>query len=208
MRTHKLHAGRALKKLPRGAGLRVIAGTLKGRRLAAPDWSGLRPTSDRMRETLFDVLGARVAGARVLDGFAGTGAIGIEAISRGAAHVTFADVHSRALELIGENLTRCDLTGGYTILRAELGAAGPPPFAAVFDLIVIDPPYDLDPSAALGALAPSLAAGGVLALEHAKRRTAAPRVGRLRHTRTITAGDSAWSFYDGAGQDDAPGAAS
>ena len=65
--------------------MRVIAGTLKGRRLKAPTWDGLRPTSDKLRETLFNILAPRIAGARVLDGYAGTGAVGIEALSRGAA---------------------------------------------------------------------------------------------------------------------------
>ena len=67
--------------------MRVIAGSLKGRRLEAPRWAGLRPTSDKLRETLFNVLGPRVAGARVLDGYAGTGAIGIEAMSRGVIDI-------------------------------------------------------------------------------------------------------------------------
>ena len=69
-------------------------GTLKGRRLKAPTWDGLRPTSDRLRETLFNILAPRIAGARVLDGYAGTGAVGIEALSRGAAHVTFVEQRS------------------------------------------------------------------------------------------------------------------
>ena len=76
--------------------MRVIAGTLKGRRLESPTWEGLRPTSDKLRETLFNVLAPRMAGARVLDGYAGTGAVGIEAISRGAAHVTFVERDRRA----------------------------------------------------------------------------------------------------------------
>ena len=75
--------------------MRVIAGAYKGRRLKAPDWSGLRPTSDRLKETLFNVLGTHVAGARVLDGFAGAGALGIEALSRGAGSVTFVDQDRR-----------------------------------------------------------------------------------------------------------------
>ncbi len=79
--------------------IRIIAGSLKGRRLASPDWPGLRPTSDRLRETLFNVLADTVVGARVLDGFAGTGAVGIEAISRGAAHVTFVERDPRAVDL-------------------------------------------------------------------------------------------------------------
>ncbi len=68
------------------AAMRIIAGSLKGRRLKAPTWDGLRPTSDKLRETLFNILAPRIAGARVLDGYAGTGAVGIEALSRGAAH--------------------------------------------------------------------------------------------------------------------------
>ena len=88
-------------------GLRVIAGTLKGRRLDAPEWGGLRPTSDKLRETLFNVVASRIGGARVLDGFAGTGAVGIEALSRGAAHVTFVESDPRAARLIERNLERC-----------------------------------------------------------------------------------------------------
>ena len=84
--------------------MRIIAGELKGRRLKTPDWAGLRPTSDRLRETLFNILAPRIAGARVLDGYAGTGAVGIEALSRGAAHVTFVEQDRRAVQLIETNL--------------------------------------------------------------------------------------------------------
>jgi 16S rRNA (guanine966-N2)-methyltransferase len=93
------------------AGLRIIGGTLKGRRLQTPAWDGLRPTADRLRETLFNVLAPRIRGARVLDGYAGTGAVGIEALSRGAAHVTFVEQDPRALKLIAANLERCGLRG-------------------------------------------------------------------------------------------------
>ena len=92
--------------------MRVIAGSFKGRRLVTPTWAGLRPTSDKLRETLFNVVAARVPGARVLDGFAGTGAFGIEAVSRGAAHVTFVDRDRRATALVAENLDRCRVEGG------------------------------------------------------------------------------------------------
>ena len=84
--------------------MRIIAGELKGRRLKTPKWDGLRPTSDKLRETLFNILAPRVAGARVLDGYAGTGAVGIEALSRGAAHVTFVDTDRARRHLIEENL--------------------------------------------------------------------------------------------------------
>jgi len=78
--------------------MRVIAGRFKGRRLKAPSWDGLRPTSDKLRETLFNVLAPRIDGARVLDGFAGTGAVGIEALSRGAARATFIESDRAAVQ--------------------------------------------------------------------------------------------------------------
>ena len=98
--------------------MRVIAGSLKGRHLTAPDWPGLRPTSDRLRETLFNVLGGQVDGARVLDAYAGTGALGIEAISRGAREVVFLERDPRACGLAARNLARCGIEGGYAIIRA------------------------------------------------------------------------------------------
>ena len=91
--------------------MRVIAGTLKGRTLQSPDWDGVRPTSDKLRGTLFNILAPRIEGARVLDGYAGTGAIGIEAISRGAAYVTFVERDRRATTLIAANMERCRITG-------------------------------------------------------------------------------------------------
>src|ERR1700752_440620 len=99
--------------------MRVIAGVLKGRRLSSPDWPGLRPTSDKLRETLFNVLGTHVEGARLLDGFAGTGAVGIEALSRGATHVTFVERDRGALALIDANLHHCGLKQGYAIIRVD-----------------------------------------------------------------------------------------
>src|ERR1051325_7109635 len=95
--------------------MRVIAGEFKGRRLETPTWDGLRPTSDKLRETLFNILASRIVGARVLDGFAGTGAIGIEALSRGASHVTFVEKDRRALALIARNLAICEEPQRYTI---------------------------------------------------------------------------------------------
>src|SRR5471030_920203 len=99
--------------------MRVIAGTLKGRRLKTPDWEGLRPTSDKLRETLFNVLAPRMPGARVLDGFAGTGALGIEAISRGASYVAFVDCDPRAAALVAENIAHCGIEGGHATVRAS-----------------------------------------------------------------------------------------
>ena len=104
--------------------MRIIAGELKGRRLKTPKWDGLRPTSDKLRETLFNVVAARVPGARVLDHYAGTGAIGIEALSRGASHVTFVDNDARALKLIDENLRHCGVPDRYVIIRTPQIIAG------------------------------------------------------------------------------------
>src|SRR3712207_7968871 len=99
--------------------MRIIAGAFKGRRLKAPSWPGLRPTSDKLRETLFNVLAPRIEGARVLDGYAGSGAVGIEALSRGAAHVTFVEHDGRAVRLIEENLRPCQVDRKSTRLNSS-----------------------------------------------------------------------------------------
>ena len=176
--------------------MRIIAGRYKGRRLASPRWPGLRPTSDKLRGTLFNILAPRLDGARVLDGFAGTGALGIEALSRGAAHVTFVDRDRRAMALVAENLGRCGITDGYAMIRggveAIAGAVAPGPF----DLILLDPPYDeADVRAPIEAVARTLADGGLLVLEHARRRPAAGSAGGLVCTRDVMSGDSALAFY-------------
>lgn len=175
--------------------MRIIAGTLKGRRLQAPDWPGLRPTSDKLRETLFNVLAPRLRGARVLDGYAGTGAVGIEALSRGAAHVTFVERDRRAAALIEENLGRCGVEDRYAIIRAGFGAndralAGP------FDVVFLDPPYGAEElSAALTAAGPFVSAGTMLVVEHATRDRSPADTARLVRTREIVSGDSALAFY-------------
>jgi 16S rRNA (guanine(966)-N(2))-methyltransferase RsmD len=130
--------------------MRIVAGAFKGRRLKGPTWEGLRPTSDKLRETLFNILATRIAGARVLDGYAGTGAVGIEALSRGAAHVTFVERDRRAARLIGENLAVCGVQADYTIDIGDLVAALRPKDTA-FDVIWLDPPYDGCASAGRGA---------------------------------------------------------
>jgi 16S rRNA (guanine(966)-N(2))-methyltransferase RsmD len=173
----------------------VIAGSLKGRRLNAPTWEGLRPTSDQLRETLFNILAPRIAGARVLDGYAGTGALGIEALSRGASMVTFVERDRRAQALIAANLAHCGVTDGYDIIRALVVHAIGNFVAASFDIILFDPPYDETPGEAMAAAGEVLAPGGVLVLEHARRRTAAERAGSLVRVRQVIAGDSALSFY-------------
>jgi 16S rRNA (guanine966-N2)-methyltransferase len=177
--------------------MRVIAGSLKGRRLKAPDWEGIRPTSDKLRETLFNILAPRVRGARVLDGYAGTGALGIEAMSRGAASATFVDLDRRAQALIAENLAHCGLTNACVIIRASVARAIEDlrNAASSFDLILLDPPYDDAAAEVVGAASELLAKDGVLVLEHARRQPAAVSAGRLERTRQVRSGDSVLSFY-------------
>jgi 16S rRNA (guanine966-N2)-methyltransferase len=176
--------------------VRIIAGTLKGRRLQAPTWDGLRPSSDKLRETLFNVLAPRMEGARFLDGFAGTGAVGIEALSRGAAHVTFIERDPRACRLIEENARRCGLTGGYTILRGGVVETARRETLGPFDLVFLDPPYaDKYVDDATAAAMPWLAGAGRLVLEHATRDRVAPVPG-AQLLRTLRSGDTSLSFFE------------
>jgi 16S rRNA (guanine966-N2)-methyltransferase len=181
--------------------MRIVAGRYKGRRLQGPAGPGLRPTSDGLRETLFNVLGARVEGARVLDGFAGTGAVGLEALSRGAAHALFVERDRRAADLIGRNVEACGAAALSSVARREFaGLAAREPSRGVFEIVFLDPPYDatrLDDIVREGAQ--WLAPGGVLVLEHSRRRPAPDRAAGLARYRQIVAGDSALSFYAAPG---------
>lgn len=176
--------------------MRVIAGRLKGRRLRTPTWPGLRPTSDKVRETLFNILAPRIDGARVLDAFAGTGAVGIEAASRGAGHVTFIERDRRALSLIGQNLAACGIEQEVSVERGDtadvLRRLPSPPS---FDIILFDPPYDMpDLEEALDAAAARLSPDGVLVLERATRRT--PDIpASLIEMRNVKSGDSTLTFF-------------
>ena len=175
--------------------LRIVAGEFRGRQLKSPTWEGLRPTSDRLRETLFNILGPSVRGARVLDGYAGTGAIGIEALSRGAAGVTFVENDPRAVTLIEANLAVLGASGA--IIRAGLAEAVTRLGGQVFDLIILDPPYgDSAAAAALDAAGALAAAGTRVVVEHATRHVPPREHAGLRLTRTVKAGDSAISFYE------------
>lgn len=152
--------------------LRVIGGALGGRNLKGPPRSGVRPTTDRVREALFEILGPEVEGARVLDLYSGTGAMGIEALSRGAEHCDFVEADSKACEVVRENLTRTALLDRaklypLTVARAMARVQGP------YDLVVADPPYEYDRAESelsevisRGLLAPD----GTLVVEHSQRR--------------------------------------
>jgi 16S rRNA (guanine966-N2)-methyltransferase len=119
--------------------VRVIAGSAKGTPLQAVPGSGTRPISDRVKESLFNILGAEVEGARVLDLFAGTGSVGIEALSRGAEEATFVEKHPKAASVIRANLQRTRLQGRATVVQNDVFRflAGPP---TPFDLVYIAPP--------------------------------------------------------------------
>ena len=174
--------------------MRIVAGEWRGRRIQSPTWDGLRPTSDRLRETLFNILGPSVRGARVLDGFAGTGAIGIEALSRGAAAVTFVERDPRAVTLIEANLAALGATG--VIMRAGLADAVTRLGGQVFDLIILDPPYGNTAAADALDAVPALASRGTrVVVEHATRHPPPAERAGLRLTRTVAAGDSGLSFY-------------
>jgi len=174
--------------------MRIIAGRLKGRRLSAPPGQTVRPTSDSLRETLFNVLGDRVADARVLDGFAGTGALGLEAWSRGARTVTFIERDRHVLRVLLANVMACGVLEACAIIRGDFlttDEASPP-----FDLMLLDPPYALDDlQAVMDRAAGLVAPAGVIVLEHSRRRTTPEHAGGVMRYRVLTAGDSALSFY-------------
>lgn len=173
--------------------MRIVAGTLRGRRLRGPETDDVRPTSDRLRETLFNVLGPSVVDARVLDAFAGTGAVAIEAVSRGAAHAVLFEQAAGALKVATANIAAFGIEAQCTVHRSDfLKSLG----AADCDLVFLDPPYDiasLDDVLAAGAA--HLAPGGRLILEHRRARPSPESAAGLARFRVLEAGDSALSFY-------------
>jgi 16S rRNA (guanine(966)-N(2))-methyltransferase RsmD len=176
--------------------MRIIAGTNKGRALKAPKWDGLRPTSDKLRETLFNIIAPRIDGARVLDVFAGTGAIALEALSRGAAAATCIEHDRRAALLIEENRERCGEAKRCVIIRDTAERAlSKPVIGGPFDIVVLDPPYEYPAlERAVRDAASQRVPGGLLVLEHAWR-VAPPAPAGLAVTRTVKSGDSALTFY-------------
>jgi 16S rRNA (guanine966-N2)-methyltransferase len=181
--------------------MRIVGGSLGGRVLRAPGGAATRPTSEKVREALFQILGD-VEGVRVLDLFAGSGALGIEALSRGAAHVTFVDSAKPALAAIRENLAalglgadRATVVAGDvpTVARRPL-VEGSDPWALVF----IDPPYasDLAARAVLALPTTSLAEKAVIVIEHDRRNPPPEPLGSLLRTDQRRYGDTYISFYE------------
>jgi 16S rRNA (guanine966-N2)-methyltransferase len=185
--------------------MRVIAGTYRSRILKSLKGPALRPTSDRLRETLFNVLGAGIAGSRFLDIFAGTGAVGIEALSRGAAEAVFIESHPPAAKLIRSNLDSLGIQSRTTVLAAdalrglEMLASKWQPRETPFAYVFLDPPYaaSADYARVLGFLgsAPFLAPGSVVIAEHRRNYALPEKVGALERVRVQRQGDAALSFY-------------
>jgi 16S rRNA (guanine966-N2)-methyltransferase len=187
--------------------MRIIAGSYRSRSLDAPPGLATRPTSDRLRETLFNVLTPRIQGAAFLDLYAGSGAVGIEALSRGAVSVEFVERAPAALKVLRANLARLGLTTGFRINSASVKSAlqrmSP---AAKFDLVFLDPPYDAAQEYAatfglLGGAASALLADEALVIaEHRKKEPLQDRYGILKRTRLLEQGDAALSFYAAASE--------
>ncbi len=189
--------------------MRVIAGIYKSRALKTLRGPKLRPTSDRLRETLFNILGSRVEGALFVDLFAGTGAVGIEALSRGARFAYFIESHRPAAALIRKNLASLQIFLAAELLETDVGAGlgllasrklrGRDGKVSPADCIFLDPPYaaaeQYTPALESISRLSLLRADGVVVAEHLKKLTLPDQAGHLARTRCVTQGDSALSFY-------------
>jgi 16S rRNA (guanine(966)-N(2))-methyltransferase RsmD len=183
--------------------MRVIAGRFKGRRLRAPKGYDVRPTSDKVRSALFNILGSRVERARVMDLFAGTGSVGIEALSRGAAHVLFVEDDPAARTSLEANLAACGVDSREATVWKGRGVAGlirhlKTHVDETADLIFADPPYRRHE--ALRLLRPfvaglGLAQGGYLVVEHAYGAQLPPPETPVALARTYRYGDTALSLF-------------
>ena len=179
--------------------MRVIAGEASGHRLVVPSDRGTRPITDRVKETLFAILAQRVPGARVLDLYAGSGAIGIEALSRGATSATFVEQARPALVALRANLEKTHLADRATVEPFDVGrflaATGNGPW----DLVFLDPPYEVrDIVAPLRAVAPHLAPDATVVIKHFWR-TDLPQVAGLEPIRQRRFGETMLSFLEAAG---------
>jgi 16S rRNA (guanine(966)-N(2))-methyltransferase RsmD len=181
--------------------MRIIAGTFRSRPLQAPPGLATRPTSDRLRETLFNVLAPRIGSAAFLDLYAGSGAVGLEAISRGATHVTFIERAPAALKVLRANLSSLAITTGLKIQESSVAQFLRKPSAAPFDIVFLDPPWDAADDYALtlnllGASASSLLAPDAIVIaEHRRKQTLNSQYGNLTRYRLLEQGDAALSFY-------------
>ena len=177
---------------------RIIGGSGKGRRLEAPAGDATRPTGARVRQTLFDILAAAIPGARFLDAFAGSGGVGLEALSRGAQRVVLVDESRAAVEAVRANLALLAGSAAAEVLRQDARTA----LAALrdrgerFDVVYLDPPYGSDLYEPMLPLAEAvLAEDGVIVTEHFHKRALPERMGRLVNARSVRVGDHRLTFY-------------
>ncbi len=183
--------------------MRIIAGALKGRRLVTPKGATTRPTADQVRIALMDTLTPRLPNARVLDLFAGAGGVGLEALSRGAAHATFVENDPRAVVALRENVVALDVGAITRVRRADVLRALSALYQAGerFDVVFLDPPYDAGlvetTLEALGGGGLLLAEGLVIA-QHFTKRAPAATVGALATFRTRRFGETTLTFYRAA----------
>jgi 16S rRNA (guanine966-N2)-methyltransferase len=184
--------------------MRVIAGTYRSRQLLAPRGMQTRPTSDRLRETLFNILAPRLEGCRFVDLYAGTGAVGIEAISRGAEHVWFAENAEPALACLRQNLTALKIGRGFTTEDRGTGAMLQrlSKLTQPIDLVYLDPPYEAEDEYSgtlnfFGSVRGRaiLAPTALVVAEHSSKAKLAARYGAIEHTRLLKQGDAALSFF-------------
>jgi len=175
--------------------MRIVAGTARGRRLAAPRGVDTRPTSDRVRESVFNVLGQFFDGGAVLDLYAGTGALALEALSRGFDRATCVDSDRGAAEVIARNAEACGFAGRVEVIRAPVERAAQRLAAGSYSLAFVDPPYAIGPGKALESLDRLLAPGGAAVAEHDARRPPDDRYGALVLVDRRTFGATGISIY-------------
>jgi 16S rRNA (guanine(966)-N(2))-methyltransferase RsmD len=177
-------------------GVRIAGGTARGMPLAEPRGVRLRPTSGLVREAIFNILGDRVAGARVLDLYAGTGALGIEALSRGAARATFVEGEAGCVQAILQSLSRAGFKETGTVVRGRLPAAISKLEDGAFDLVFLDPPYNEEGAEeTLMGVPRLLAPGGMVVYEHGSRYNPPERPAGLQILERRVYGDSAIALY-------------
>ncbi len=183
--------------------MRIISGRFRGRRLKGPRGTDLRPTSDRLKESLFNIIGLSVSGSIVADIFAGTGAIGLEALSRNAEEVVFIESNREAAQLIRQNAALCGVASGYRILQADvftsLRTLAREGFTA--DIAFLDPPYHWGPYEDLieTLFSAGIAGSGSRVVVEHHRKAALPESGPgFRLVRTVRQSDKCLSFYQAA----------
>ena len=176
--------------------MRVTGGTGRGRRLKAPAGSGVRPTSDKVKQALFNILGQKAAGAVFLDLYAGAGGIGIEALSRGAERVVFVDASRESVKTIKQNIEQTGFGDRAAVIQSDVETFLRRP-SGPYDIVFLDPPYavDMAPLLVRAAGAGILKRDAVVIAEHFKKQPSPERAGSLTLLREAKYGDTVLAFY-------------